>query len=85
MNIDALIELLTGASWLMYFTLVIIGLPGMYNSIWEFIMDDDMALALFAFILPLAFCLGWGLAVYYLPLITGALMAYFITETLKGK
>lgn len=85
MNIDVLIEVLTGASWLMYSVLVFIGLPGMYNSIWEFIMDDDLALAVFAFSLPVFFCLGWGVAVYYFPLCTGALMSYFITETLRNR
>lgn len=85
MNIDVLTELLTGASWVMYVALVAIGLPGMYNSIWEFVMDEDVALAIFAFFLPLAFCLGWGLAVYFCPLITGALMSYFITEQIRRR
>lgn len=83
MDIDVLVEMFTGASWIMYTLLILIGLPGMYNSVWQFIMDDDITIAIFAFVLPVFFCAGLGLAVYFFPLFSGAVMSYFIYNTLN--
>jgi hypothetical protein len=81
--LDTLVETMTWLSWGLYTILVIIGLPGMYRSIEVFTEDDDIWLAFLAFISPLVFCAGIGVVVYYAPLISGALMAYFVVDTLK--
>ena len=83
-DLDLIVEAFTVLSWIIYMALVVIGLPGMYASVSNFIQDDDIGLALFAFLLPLFFCLGWGLVVYYLPLLSGAVMVYYVANTLKG-
>ena len=85
MNLDALVETFTWLSWVLYTLLVIIGLPGMYMSVWSFIDGDDVWLAFFAFIMPLVFCAGVGVLVYFAPLLSGALMAFFVADTLKEK
>lgn len=83
-TLDSLVEIFTWVSWVVYGLLLIIGLPGMYRSIDVFITDEDMGLALFAFVLPIFFCLGWGMVVYYAPLLSGFMMIYFILHTLRG-
>lgn len=82
MDLSDLVDIFTGISWVMYIVLLSVGLPGMYGSVLEFILDDDIGLALFAFFLPVFFCLGFGLCVYYLPLLSGFLMIYFVIQTL---
>lgn len=85
MDLSGLVDLFTVIAWVMYTVLLAIGLPGMYDSVREFIFDDDIGLAMFAFFLPVFFCLGFALFVYYLPLLSGAAMVYFIIHTLKEK
>tara|TARA_Y100000310_G_scaffold96185_2_gene93960 strand:+ start:102 stop:359 length:258 start_codon:yes stop_codon:yes gene_type:complete len=84
MDIEVLVEMFTGISWFMYFTLMLISLPALYQSVWEFLESDEPSLALFAFLLPVSFCAGWGLAVYCFPLLSGALMSYFLYNNLKN-
>jgi amino acid transporter len=81
---DQVIEVFTWLSWALYLAIMIIGLPGMYDSISEFLEDEDTGLALFAFLLPVLVFLGWGVIVYYAPLLSGAVMAYFVADTLGG-
>lgn len=81
--LDTLVEMFTWMSWGLYTILVIIGLPAMYRSIEVFIEDEDIWLAFFAFTMPIAFCAGFGVFVYYAPLISGAIMAFFVAESLK--
>ena len=81
--LDSLVEIFTWVSWGLYTILVIIGLPAMYRSIEVFTDDEDIGLAFFAFTMPVVFCAGFGLFVYYAPLISGALMAFFVAESLK--
>ena len=80
-DVDALVQTFTVISWAIFVVLMLIGLPSMYRSVWNFVLDDDTSLALFAFFLPLCFCAGWGLMVYYFPMLSGALMCYFIAKT----
>lgn len=85
MDLSGLVDTFTVIAWVIYTALILIGLPGMYESVHEFILDDDVGLALFAFCLPLFFCLGLGLFVYYLPLLSGFMMIYFVIHTLRGE
>lgn len=80
-DIDILVDTLTFISWLLFTTLVLLGLPNMYRSIWSFVVDDDISTAIFAFSLPLCFCAGWAIMVYWFPMLSGALMCYFIAKS----